>query len=59
MAYVEKMVFEYHLVKADELKAGIETFWVSLMPQVCQKYIGYLKKVIPKVIEVDSAPGGY
>jgi len=43
----------------EELKAGIETLWVSLMPQICQKYIGHLKKVIPKVIEVNGAPSGY
>jgi len=43
----------------DELKAGIEKFWLTLTPQVCQKYIGHLKKVILKIIEVDGAPSGY
>jgi len=43
----------------DELKAGIERFWLTLTPQVCQKYISHLRKVIPKVIEVAGAPSGY
>ena len=43
----------------EELKAGIEQFWVTLTPDVCKKYIGHLKKVIPKVIEVAGNPSGY
>jgi len=43
----------------EELKAGIETFWLSLTPEICRKYISHLKKVIPKVIEVGGAPSGY
>ena len=42
-----------------ELKAGIEQFWLTLTPQVCGKYIGHLKKVIPKIISVGGAPSGY
>jgi len=40
-------------------KAGIERFWSSLTPKVCQKYISHLKKVIPKIVEVKGAPSGY
>ena len=43
----------------DELKAGIEKFWLTLTPQICRKYIGHLKKVIPKIVEVKGAPSGY
>ena len=41
-----------------ELKAGIEGFWQSLTPEVCQRYINHLKKVIPKIIKVDGNPSG-
>ena len=43
----------------DELKAGIEKFWLTLTPQICRKYIGHLKKVIPKIVEVKGAHSGY
>ena len=43
----------------EQLKSGIESFWSKLTPAVCRKYIGHLKKVIPKVIEVGGEPSGY
>lgn len=43
----------------DELKEGIQQFWLTLTPNVCRKYIGHLHKVIPKVIEVEGNPSGY
>ena len=43
----------------EELKAGIEQFWLTLTPQVCGKYIGHLKKVIPTIVSVEGAPSGY
>ncbi len=42
-----------------ELKSGIKTFWKTLTPDVCRKYIGHLHKVIPKVIEVNGEASGY
>ena len=42
-----------------ELINGIEEFWNSLTPEVCQKYIRHLHKVIPKVIAVNGNPSGY
>ena len=42
-----------------ELKSGIEEFWRTLTPAVCQKYVSHLKKVIPKVLEEDGGPSGY
>ena len=50
---------QYKPKNLEELKAGIKKFWHSLTPQVCQKYISHLRKVIPKVIEVQGAPSGY
>lgn len=43
----------------DELQSGIVQFWATMTPEVCAKYIGHLKKVIPKVIEKDGGPSGY
>ena len=43
-----------------ELKKGIEQFWNSLTPEVCQKYISHvINKVIPKIIQVNGEPSGY
>ena len=43
----------------EQLKAGIERFWLSLTPQVCRRYINHLHKVIPKIVEVGGEPSGY
>lgn len=43
----------------EQLKAGIQQFWLTLTPTVCSKYIGHLQKVMPKVIEVDGNPSGF
>jgi len=44
----------------DELKQGIQQFWNSLTPEVCQRYISHIaNKVIPKVIQVNGEPSGY
>ena len=50
---------EYKPKNLADLKAGIKSFWASLTPETCKKYISHLKKVIPKVIEVDGGPSGY
>ena len=42
-----------------ELKEGIKRFWKTLTPQVCTKYTDHLRKVVPKVIEVNGEPSGY
>ena len=42
-----------------ELQEGIQRFWQTLTPQVCQRYINHLHKVIPKILEVDGEPSGY
>ncbi len=50
---------EYKPKNLTQLKAGIKAFWATLTPEICRKYIGHLKKVIPKVIEVQGGPSGY
>ena len=44
--------------KADLLD-GIRKFWGTVSMHKCQKYIGHLKKVIPKVIEFQGDASGY
>ena len=43
----------------EELKNGIQQFWVTLTPEVCTRYIQHIQKVIPKVIENNGGPSGY
>ena len=43
----------------EELISGIEKFWQRVSVEKCRKYIGHLKKVIPRVIEVEGAATGY
>lgn len=43
----------------EELKCGIQQFWVTLTPEVCTRYIQHIQKVIPKVIENNGGPSGY
>ena len=42
-----------------ELVAGIEEFWDTVSIAKCKKYIGHLKKVIPRVIELNGDATGY
>ena len=48
----------YKPLNLEELKQGIQQFWMSLTSDVCQRYIGHLYKVIAKVIEVEGSPSG-
>ena len=50
---------EYKPRNLGELKSGIRAFWATLTPAICKKHISHLKKVIPKVIEVQELPSGY
>ena len=42
-----------------QLIDGIVEFWQTVDVQKCKKYIGHLKKVIPKVIELNGDATGY
>jgi transposase len=42
----------------DQLIQGIEDFWGTVDKNKCLKYIGHLRKGIPKVIEVEGAATG-
>ena len=43
----------------EQLIQGIKTFWRTVNVAKCTKYIRHLKKVIPKVIELNGEPTGY
>ena len=42
-----------------ELIDGILRFWETVTIEKCNKYINHLKKVIPRVIELDGAATDY
>ena len=43
----------------DELVDGISKFWETVTVEKCNRYINHLKKVIPRVIELNGEPTGY
>ena len=43
----------------EELISGILQFWATVDVPKCRKYIYHLKKVLPKVIELQGAATGY
>ena len=43
----------------EELLQAIQEFWATVTPEKCNRYIGHLKKVIPKVIELNGDATGY
>ena len=43
----------------EQLIDGIEQFWHTVNEEKCRRYIGHLRKVIPKVIEVNGEATGY
>ena len=45
--------------KKEELIQGILSFWDTVTVNKCRKYIGHLKKVIPRVIELNGDATGY
>ena len=42
-----------------QLIEGIAQFWETVDIAKCRKYIKHLKKVIPRVIELEGGPTGY
>ena len=43
----------------EQLVQGIQEFWATVDVQKCQKYIRHLRKVIPRVIELNGDATGY
>ena len=43
----------------EQLINGISEFWRTVSVVKCRKYIGHLRKVIPKMIEVNGEATGF
>ena len=43
----------------EQLVEGIHEFWATVDVQKCQKYIRHLRKVVPRVIELNGDATGY
>ena len=44
----------------DELVHGIQEFWTNqVTPELCTRYIGHLRRVIPEMVEKEGAATGY
>ena len=43
----------------EELMEGILNFWRTVIIRKCTKYIRHLRKVLPKIIELNGAASGY
>ena len=43
----------------DQLVDGIKVFWETVNIEKCRRYIDHLRKVVPKVIELEGGPTGY
>ena len=41
------------------LVSGIQEFWATVDVEKCRRYIRHLRKVVPKVIELNGGPTGY
>jgi hypothetical protein len=43
----------------DELVQGILSFWRTVTVDKCTRYISHLKKVIPRIVELNGDATGY
>ena len=43
----------------DELESAIKHYWATkLTPEVCQRYVRHIHKVLPRIVEVNGAATG-
>ena len=45
-------------INKDQLLDGLEEFWNTVTKEKCQKYIGHIHTVMPKVVEANGGPCG-
>lgn len=51
---------EWHPTTTQALQDGINWWWNNrLTPELCQRYIGHIRKVLPKVIELEGRATGH
>ena len=59
-AAMKKFLRDVHKPRDEaSLIEGIRTYWRTLSPETCNKYIEHLHTVIPRVIELNGGPSGY
>ena len=58
---IEKTYFhdKYKPRSLPELKEGIRVDWSKLTPELYSRYIDYLQKIMPIVVEEDGHPSGH
>ena len=49
----------YKPMNKEELIAGIHSFWDTVTPEKCQRYISHLRKVLPALVERKGKASGY
>lgn len=62
MLWHELKSFPRQIVKPknkEDLVEGIQQFWQTVTAEKCQRYIGHLQKVMPKVIRRQGKESGY
>ena len=55
----EYICHEIKPLNKDELVNGIQKFWTTVTVEKCKRYIGHLRKVIPRVIELEGQATSY
>jgi transposase len=43
----------------EQLVEGINEYWATITPELCNRYINHLYKVIPEVIRLNGQASGY
>ena len=43
----------------DELVQGIQQFWATVDVQKCRRYIGHLRRVLPRIVELNGDATGF
>ena len=43
----------------DELVQGIQQFWATVDVQKCRGYIGHLRRVLPRIVELNGDATGF
>ena len=43
----------------DELVQGIQQFWATVDVQKCRRYIGHLRRVLPRIVKLNGDTTGF
>ena len=48
-----------HQTYKDELVQGIQQLWATVDVQKCKRYIGHLRRVLPRIVELNGDATGF